>query len=176
MGLPNIQHSDKWTVIFSNIPGYHPLPNDNSEGLSLYDLYVKELTFPSLSLELVESKFRNFEIRHQISKINDTLNDLEITFKLSEGMMNYYHIYDWMQSMREMINVDDEKWFRLNMIKEIKILFLDNEKRPKVKHIYKNSFIIGLTSLNLTNGVDDELTFTVTVKYEDYSVELVTEC
>lgn len=175
MGSPNVQHSDKWSIIFSNMPGYQPIIGDNTD-MGIYDLYVKEMTFPNLSLELVQSHSMNYQINHQISKINDTLNDLSITFTLSEGLRNYYHIYNWIRNMREMRNVDNEKWFRLNFIKEIKVIFLDNEKRPVSKFTFFNSFITELTSLNLTNGVDDELRFTITMKYEDHKLEFVEGC
>jgi len=175
MGTPNVQHSDKWSVIFSNIPGYVPTISDNTD-MGIYDLYVKEMTFPDLSLELVQSHFMDYQINHQISKINDTLNDLSITFSLSEGLKNYYHIYDWIRSMRERKNVDREKWFRLNLIKEIKVIFMDNEKRPVSKFTFINCFITNLSSLNLTNGIDDELRFTVTIKYEDHLLEVMDAC
>lgn len=174
MGSPNVQHSDKWSIVFSNIPGYTPKSENTDMGI--YDYYVKDVTFPSLTLELVQSHFRDYQINHQISKINDTLNDLTISFSLSEGMMNYYYIYQYIREMRERHNVEHEKWFRLNFIKEIDITFLDNEKRPVVKYKFHNGFITDLSSLTLTNGVDDELRFTITVKYEDHNFELLTGC
>jgi hypothetical protein len=175
MGSPNVQHSDKWSIIFSNIPGYVPIIGDNTD-MGIFDYYVKEMTFPSVSLELVQSHYRNYQVSHQISKINDTLNDLSITFTASEGLKNYYHIWNYLRNMREMENVDDEKWFRLNLIKEIKLLVLDNEKRPQVRYTFINGFITDLTSLSLTNGIDEEVKFTITVKYEDHLVELITGC
>lgn len=174
MSTPNFQHSDKWSVLFSNLPGYDIASNIN--GMTIYDLYVKELTLPSLSLELTESKFRNYEVRHQISKVNDTIDDISMTFKVSEGLENYFHVYDWIQSMREMLNVDNKQFFRQNYINEIKVFFLDNEKRPKFKYTFIDCFATNVSSLTLTNGVDDELTFTVTIKFEDYRIEVVTEC
>ena len=175
MGSPNTQHSDKWKVIFSNIPGYTPDITDNTT-MGLYDLFVKDLTFPSLSLKLVQSHFRNYEINHQISKINDELGDLTITFKASEGILNYWYIFSWIKSMREQENIDDEKWFRLNVIKETKVLFLDNQKRPKYRYIFSNGFIVNLSSLILTNGLDNEITFDITIHYEDVNVETIENC
>lgn len=177
MGLPNTQHSDKWQVLFSNIPGYTPPNNgDNLDNMGLYDLYVKEVTFPDMSVEYVKSNFRNYEIRHPISKINDNLSDISVTFKLSEGALNYYHIHSWMKGLREQDNVNDERWFRLNCIKEVKIHFLDNQKRKKQTYTVLNAFISNLSSLSLTNGVDDELTFTITLSYEDFKLERVEPC
>jgi hypothetical protein len=62
------------------------------------------------------------------------------------------------------------------MIDDIKIIFLDNEKREKVKYIYTNCFISNISSLSLEYGTADEMTFEVSFKIEDYNVEFVEEC
>lgn len=170
MGLPNIQHSDKFIITISNIPGY-VVKNSNTDNMGLYDLYVKEVLFPSHSLDLIRSDFKGFHINHPGSKINDNLNTLDITFKCSEGMRNWYYIYSWIKSLREGENVDAEKWFRLNLIKEIKLKFLDNEKREQFIYRFVNCFITSLSSLSLTNGQDNELTFTITLEYEDFGID-----
>jgi hypothetical protein len=170
MPIPNIQHSDKYSITISNIPGYSPKTN-NTDNMSLYDLYVKEVTFPAHSLELIKSDFRGFHINHPGSKINDNLNTLDITFKCSEGMRNWYYIYNWMKTLREGVNTDKEKWFRLNFIKEIRLSFLDNQKREQFVYRFSNSFITNLSSLSLTNGQDNELSFTITIEYEDFGVD-----
>lgn len=175
MSIPNLQHSDKWNIIISNLPGYHPTAG-NLDNIQLFELYIKEFVLPDLSLELVQSRFRNYQINHQISQINDNLGDLSLTFKVSEGLLNYYLIYDYIQSMREELNVNNEELFRLNFIKELKLNILDNEKRPKIQYSFINCFITNLTSLTLTQGVDQEMTFTLSIKYEDYSMKKVEVC
>lgn len=175
MSLPNLQHSDKWKINFSNFPGFHP-SSSTLDNTQLFELYVKEFSFPNMSLDTYPSRFRNFQVNHQISQINDNMSDISITFKVSEGLDNYYQIFSHLESQREGVNVDQEKWFRLNIIKELIVTFLDNEKRPKTKFSFTNCFITDLTSLNLTQGQDIEMTFTITLKYEDYSLTKVEEC
>jgi hypothetical protein len=173
----NTQHSDKWSVIFSNIPGYTPpISGNNLDNMSLYDSYVKDVTFPDLGVELAKSNFRNYEINHPISKINDNTSEISISFKLSEGMLNYFYLYNWVRGLREQDNVNNEMWFRLNCIKEIKIIFLDNQKRNKLKYTVENAFITNLGSLSLTNGSDDELSFTISLTYEDFRLEKYDAC
>lgn len=174
--LPNIQHSDKWRVLFSNIPGFVPGNYNNFINFDLYETYIKSVSFPSLDVEFVESEFLNYHINHPISKINNSLNDISITFKLSEDMLNYHYIYNWMTKLRNQNNVDAKKFFRANFIDEFTIIFLDNEKRPKIKYVYKNCFISSLGSLSLTQGTSDELTFDINLKYEDYEVKIDTSC
>lgn len=169
MPLPNVAHSDKFSVIFSNIPGYIS-KKTNSDNINLYDLYVKDLTFPGITVDYVQSDFRNFHINHPSSKSNDNMRELNITFKMSEGLLNYFYLYKWMKGLRETENLDNEKLFRLNTIKEIIITFLDNSKRPKFKYKLTNCFISDLSSVNFTNGVDEEITFNITVIYEDFDM------
>lgn len=169
MPLPNVAHSDKFSVTFSNIPGYEPTTS-NTDNMSLYDLYVKDLTFPGITLDVEQSNFRNFHINHPVSKSNDNMREVSITFKMSEGLRNYYYIYKWMKGLRETENLDSEKWFRLNFIKEVLITFLDNMKRPKFKYKLSNCFITDLSSVNFTNGVDEELSFNITLIYEDFDM------
>ena len=69
------------------------------------------------------------------------------------------------------MNVDKVKWNRLNFIKEIRLSFLDNEKREQFVYKFQNAFITTLSSLSLTNGQDNELSFTITIEYEDFGIE-----
>lgn len=176
MGFPNLQHSDKWRLNISNMPGFVDQSQDLNN-IQIYENYVKAFTFPDISLELVQSRFRNYGIHHQISPVNGDLSDISITFKVSEGLWNYYYLYDYIQSMREGLDVDPkEKFFRNDNIKALSITFLDNEKRPSTRFVFSNCFITNISSLNLTNGVDQELDFTLTLKYEDYTLEPIEEC
>lgn len=169
MPAPNVAHSDKFSVTFSNIPGYVP-KNTNSDNMNLYDLYVKDLTFPGITVDYIQSDFRNYHVNHPSSKSNDNMRELNITFKMSEGLLNYYYLYKWMKGLREAKNLDGEKWFRLNTIKEVNISFLDNSKRQKFKYKLSNCFISDLSSVNLTNGIDEELSFNITIIYEDFDM------
>lgn len=171
MSSPNIAHSDKWRLLFSNIPGYVPNVESNTDNMSLYDLFVKGVTFPAYTLELVQSNLGAYQINHPISKKNDNLGTVDVTFKLSEGMLNYYYIVKWIQELREGINSDKEKWFRLNVIKEMKLFFMDNMKRDVFKYIFEKCYITDVGSLSLTNGSDVELEFTVSISYENFRIE-----
>lgn len=176
MALPNIQFSDKFRVLFSNIPGFVPNNLNNYNNFDLYELYIKSVIFPSMDVSYVESEFLNYHVNHPISKINNDLQDLSITFKLSEDMLNYHYIYNWVRSLRNQQNIDAKKYFRLNYIDEIKVIFLDNEKREKVKYLFKNCFISNVSQLTLEYGTANEMSFDVSFKLEDYSMEFITEC
>jgi len=176
MALPNTQFSDKFRVIFSNIPGFTPNNLNNFLNFDLYELYIKSVNFPSLDVSYIESDFVNYHINHPISRINQDLVDLTITFKMSEDMLNYYYLYNWMRDLRNQKNTDNKKFFRLNFVNDIKVIFLDNEKREKIKYIFTNCFITNLSNISLEFGSANEITFDVSFKIEDYSVEFITEC
>lgn len=176
MASPNIQFSDKFRVIFSNIPGFSPSEYDNHRNFDLYELYIKSVNFPSLDISYTESEFLNYHINHPISKINQDVPEISITFKMSEDMLNYFYIYNWCLKLRNQNNLDAKKFFRQNYISDIVIVFLDNEKRPKVKYKFTNCFLTNISSLPLEYGSANELTFDVSFKYEDYGLEFVTSC
>jgi hypothetical protein len=44
-------------------------------------------------------------------------------------------------------------------------------KRTKMKFIFENAFLTDLGSLSMTNGVDEEITFSTTIAYEFLRVE-----
>lgn len=168
MALPNIQHSSKWICSFSNIPTIQ-----REEDLRVFDQYVRSFSFPDISLNIVKSNFRNYEIQHQVSHANDELNTISITFKISEDLINYYRIYMWLQSMKYGINLnkneknDPKELFRLNTIKAITLSFLDNEARTISKFVFNECFVTSVTSIELTQGTEDELEFTLTISYEN---------
>jgi hypothetical protein len=174
--LPNAQHSDKWRLIFSNLPGFQPEDLSNSLNMDLFENYLKSFTFPGLSVELLNSSYMNYEVRHPISKINSSLSDVVLTMKCSEDLTNYYYIYNWLLKLRNQKNIGDRELFRYNYISEMKLIFLDNQKREKVKHIFTNCFITNIGSLSLGFGSTDELSFDINISFEDYSLDLVTEC
>src|SRR5574343_168618 len=176
MALPNLQFSDKFRVIFSNIPGFTPNNLDNYKNFDLYELYVKSVNFPGLDVAYTESDFVNYHINHPISRINQDLQDISITFKMSEDMLNYFYLYRWIRSLRNQQNIDSKKYFRLNFIDDIKLIFLGYEKREKIKYLFTNCFISNLSSLPLEYGTSNEITFDVSFKIEDFSVEFVTAC
>lgn len=168
MSTPNVAHGSKFQVYFSNIPGYKP-SETNLDNMNLFDLYVKDVTFPGLTVDYVPTDFRNYHINHPSSKSNDDMREITITFKMSEGILNYYYLFNWMKGLREGKNLDTKEFFRENFIENIILIFLDNEKRPKWKYILENCFISDLSSVNFEYGSDEEISFTTSFIYEDFN-------
>lgn len=170
MSTPNVAHGSKFQIHFSNIPGYKP-SNTNLDNMNIFDLYVKDVQFPGLTVEYTPTDFKNYHINHPISKINDDMRELTITLKLSEGMQNYYWFFNWMKGLREGKNLDNKEFFRENYISSTLLTFLDNEKRPKWKYNLTNCFLTDLSPISLEYGSDDEISFTISLIYEDFDFE-----
>lgn len=165
--FPNVAHSDRWRITFSNIPG--SLIKD----MRYYDNFVKSVVLPDYNLMEVKSEFRGYNIRHPVApKVNEELSQIQIEFKLSEDMWNYLNLFDWMQQIRYgSIDSTHNDFFRKYTIKKINIEMLDNQKRVVSIMSFTEAFILSLSSLSLNQGSSDEITFTVNCSYEEVIYE-----
>jgi hypothetical protein len=161
MGIINTFRSSKWRLTFSNIPSIYDM-----EDMKHYELYVKSLMFPGYSVDEMVSDFKNQRIRYPVSKINDNLQPISIGFKGSEELENYYSLFEFIQQMKYGENVTPE-FIRNNTVKSIAIIIMDNEKRDIYKYSFENCFLQSLSSLDLVQGIDEEVTFMTTWIYEN---------
>jgi hypothetical protein len=164
MGIPNTFQNDSWSLIFSNIPNADP-----SEAIDnkLFDLYVKSFALPDLQLDTANTDFKEGSIRQVMSRANDNLQQLSIEFKVSEDMRNYFILYQYLMATRYGKILDKQQWLRNNVIKNIKLVCLDNQRREIGGMIFTNAIITSVGSLSLQMGVADQVTFSVTFFYEE---------
>jgi len=164
--FPNVLHSDKWKITFSNIPSL-----DDMSEMRYFDNYVKSCTIPNYSMGQIISKHPlGFDIRHPLGgmKINQDLNQINLTFKLSEDMYNYLILFKWIQQLRYgQIDPRHDDFFRKYVIKKLVISMLDNQKRTVAELHFTNLFLLDLGSLDLNFGSTDELAFTTSFSYEE---------
>jgi hypothetical protein len=164
MGFPNLFHSDNWQINLSNMPS---IDQGKIDVHKLYDLYVKSISVPNIDFEVIHSDLRESSSFHPIGRANVDLPNISIEFKADEDLENYYNLYEWIQSLKygkEVINSETAKG---NNIKSIDIMFLDNENRTRGYFRFTNAYITSLGSLNLTQGSSDEVTFPITLNYEE---------
>jgi len=161
--FPNVYHSDKWRMTFSNIPGQAVTQ------MKYYDNYIKSLTFPDYNLAEFKSDFKGFTIRHPVGPmVNNDLSQIQIEFKLSEDMFNYLNLFHYMQQLRYgQIDVDHDDFFRKYTVKKLNIEMLDNQKRVVSRVHFTQLFLLSLSSFSLTQGSSDEMTFTTNWSYEE---------
>lgn len=170
----NTFHSDKWDVSFSN------LPYVDTRDLSMYDRFVKSVVIPDYNLEEIMSYGpEGFAVRHPVGrKVNYNLSQIQIEFKLSEDLLNYLNLFEWMRSLKYGENIPETDFFRHHTIKSIAINIRDNQKRSIAVMRFTQCFLLTLSSLGLETGSSEEITFTANFSYEElkYERESVLSC
>jgi hypothetical protein len=145
----------------------------------MYENYVKSFTFPDYNMQEIFSDIKGFRIRHPVAgiKANEDLSQIQIEFRVSEDMKNYAHLFLWMQALkygRSDIFKDEAEFFRLNTIKSINLVILDNQKRSIVNWSFTEAFLLSLSSLSLNMGTSDEISFTCNFSYEEIKFDIKT--
>lgn len=161
--IPNMFHSDKFCVEFSNIPNGTGKPID----IRLFNLYVKSIALPDMQLDTANTDFQRFSVRQVMSRANDSVQALSIEFKVSEDLRNYYALYSYMRASRYGQYLDKSEWVRQNTIKTLKVVCKDNQDREIGGFVFTNALIISLASLQLTQGTADNVTFAATFTYDE---------
>jgi len=168
---PNLFHSDRWQVSFSNLPTLESIRD-----MRIYDNFVKSVSFPEYTMNEIYSDTMGFRIRHPVGgiKANTDLSQISIEFKLSEDMKNYSNLFNWMQSLKygkvENFNKEEE-FFRKYTIKSINLSILDNKKRPIAFWRFSEAFLLSLGPISLNQGISDEITFLCNFSYEEILFE-----
>ena len=164
MGFPNIFNSDAWSINISNMPS---VDQGKIDVHKLYNLYVKSISVPNIDFEVIHSDLRESSSFHPIGRANVDLPNLSLEFKCDEDLENYYNLYEWMQALKYGKEVIDSDTAKGTNIKSIDIVFLDNENRKRGFFRFTNAYITSLGSLNLTQGSSEEVTFAMTLNYEE---------
>lgn len=170
--FPNTFHNDKWVLTFSNLPDV-----DDLNDMRYYQSYIKNLILPDYNMgEIQDVGPFGFQVRHPIAgmKKNTDLSQLQIEFKLSEDMLNYIYFFRWIKDLRYG-NLEDGDYtglIRKYTIKRGILSILDNQKRTVVNIFFTEMFLLNLSSLQLTMGSSDEVTFTCNFSYEEIDYEM----
>lgn len=169
--FPNLFHNDKWQISFSNLPTIGSVRD-----MRIYDNFVKTITFPDYSMGEIHSDIKGFRIRHPLGgvKANEDLAQLQIEFKLSEDMVNYINLFEWIQGLKygRVENfASEEEFFRKNTIKSINLNLMDNQKRTIAVWRFTEAFLLNIGSLSLDQGVSEEVTFSCSFSYEEIFYE-----
>jgi hypothetical protein len=168
--FPNVAHSDKWQISFSNLPSLGTIKD-----MRIYDNFVKSVVLPDYNLGEIFSDIKGFRIRHPLGgcKANEDLSQIQIEFKLSEDMKNYLNFFEWMQALKygQVGDFEEEDFFRKYTIKSINLNILDNQKRTIAVWRFTEAFLLSLSSISLDMGVSEEVSFTTNFSYEEIKYE-----
>jgi len=152
-------------LTFSNVPTV----SKYRDLIGMYENFIKSITIPDYNVEMLFSDFKTTRRRNPISRFNDNLTPIMLEFKINEDLTNYINFVEFVQELRSG-NVDTET-LKENVIKKLNVIFLDNQRRETYKIYFTNCFIESLSSLPLSMGDDSEITFTVTMTYDDMLFE-----
>jgi hypothetical protein len=170
MSKPGINdfHNSNFRVTLSNFPGL------NDSDLHIFHNNIRSIQLPGFTLETFITKNMGKDHLHNMgSRQNDNLGDLSITYKLSESLLNYFHIANYIESVKHQKNISNVPKQKDNNIGSIIVELLSNQKTPVCRIHYKDVVLSGIDGLALdyTNGA--VMTFTSTMKFEQMQFELL---
>jgi hypothetical protein len=174
----NLQPKNKFQFFVDRLPDFNH--------------FIQRVSIPALNINSAEQQTPLSKIYHQGDHIQ--FNDLVAEFKVSEGMRNWYEIFSWMVAIGF-----PQSFEQYATLKKGQLENLDDEKRdplpnvPPIGHIYGQAKLFCNTSHNnahlIINFVDvypislselefnytaentEEMTATVTFRYDYYTVE-----
>lgn len=164
--FPNVLQSDKWVFSFSNIP---TLPD--MVDMRYFDSYIKSFVLPDYNLETIniDGPF-GWQIRHPLggSFPNKNLSQIQVEFKVSEDMLNYMVVLDWMRRLRYGDTEQEPgELFRRFDCNAAYLQVLDNQKRVTTEIKFTKLLPSSMSSLSLAYETSSELSFTVNFSYEE---------
>lgn len=184
MSLPqeniNVNFKNNFRVNFSNIPTV----GNFGDLRFLYEQMVHSITIPDYNLELIPSEFQNKISWNPISKSNDDLSDILIEFKIDAKFLNYYNMFKYMKRVRTgeptapdsritpRSRFKQEQYIHNYDIEAINLSILDDRLNTVATLIFKNIFIVSLSTVGLSFAESGENTFTVNFVYRDVDIEI----
>ena len=167
----NTFHDSNFKVIISNIP---TLEFENQ--LDLFHNYIRSIALPGFSIDMILSDWRGEQYLNPGSHKNSDLGEVTITFKVTENLLNYFYMSQYIMDMRyEHTDTTDDDRMKMNFVKSIDVDILNNQKRKIANIKYSRCFPTNISDLNLdyTNG--EEVDFTVTFKFTEVNFTTVDE-
>jgi hypothetical protein len=160
MAYPNITHIDKFQFSFSNIPNLE----DTKVPMRIFDEYVRNLTIPSIQLEVINLDFKGSTTRQPISRENSDVNIIVVEFFATEDMENYNYLYQYAQMLKFRKSTTEK--LKDTVISTIDVNVLDNQKRKKKTFRFENVYIGELGSMQFDMSTSDQLSFYCTFTYD----------
>jgi SUMO ligase MMS21 Smc5/6 complex component len=166
MNTLNVSHAGKWRINFSNIPSV-----SNVTDLKLYENFCKSISIPDQNLDIDEVYDHNIKRFSINAKPNTNLSDFQITFKITEDMLNYYNLLEYLLQLKS--GKVSTETLKENIINNISLTSLDNNKRKRGILSFKNCLIHSISSFSLEYGTAEENQFTTNWLYEHLIYEKV---
>lgn len=166
--LPNTFKGDKFSVVFSNLPSIKDFKD-----FRYFTNYIKTITIPEMNMNIINTYYQGTIIRHpEAPRLNIDLAQLQISFRLSEDMLNYLMILDWIRQIKygDLRNTDNsipDQLINKYCMKSLDINMLDNHKRQIATLSFLNCFATMISSIPLEFGDSSEIIFSVNMSYSE---------
>jgi len=160
----NAFHASNFEVVISNIPTL-----DDPSDIFMYHNFIKSVSLPGYTLTTMDSQWTKENYINPLSRANNDLGDLSITFKVNEYMMNYFLMAQYITMTRYGVNNHADEDFRIktNVIKAISVNMLDNQKNVLGTVEYNTLWPTSISGLELNYAQSNEVEFTVTFKFQE---------
>lgn len=155
---------NKFKITFSNLPTITNINDLNHFTTN----YVKSITNPEYSVDVVYSEYQNFITANPISKINDEFSPLTLEYKLSENFENYTYFHTYIKNIRA--GDSGKESLKQYVINNIDVITLDNQNREKKILRFSDVLPSSISSIVLEFGSADEVTFNMTFLYRNLEI------
>ena len=158
-----------WQVSLSN------LPFDTSNLFKDIDIrrfnnFVKATSFPESILNLQQSHTARESRLFVMPSFNKELPEFTVTYGLDENMSNYWYLFNWLWNGRNASSMNTNKWLVDAKINEATLQFKDNNGRCKNFITFTDCYVSNLSGMDFMYGAFDDLTFTVTFKFNGFNI------
>jgi hypothetical protein len=125
-------------------------------------LFCSKINFPGISTQPIQLDLPKF-IAATAHSVKMSLNDLSVTFIISETFDEYFEIWQWVKENchEDIINTTNSN---------ANILLFDNHKHPMKSFSFWDLQPTSLSDLSFDVNSADPITATLTLKCQDYQV------
>lgn len=171
----NNYNNSQFRVVFNEWPNLtgKKLPS------YVFDNNVRSVTIPDVSIPVLTSQTGHVRQIHPSPIGYRDLNNILITFKVDDQLLNYYAAKCWIDGSRigkrksnEMLPGD---YLHYNRIETLEIHNLNNVGQVVSKMIFNNVFLTNISNLTLQYGQADNSEFTCTFDYMKCTFETLVE-
>jgi len=153
----------KWTPVVKRLK----LPYENLE--DFINASVQSLTFPSIELNPVEQGQQQFRIAYRPGKELEPLFDknLTLTFKLSEGFITYWILFEQIELFIQIYEVKKPFWDPMY------VSFLDHHGFELVAFSFDKIIPIGMSQFDISYATTaaEFNTFTLNLRYNRFKIK-----
>ena len=141
------------------------------------NFFIQKINIPGLSLPSIDVGTSIINIPYPGDHL--LYNDLSISFKVDENLVNYMEIHGWLRSLGRLddynLLASKPAYTGDGLTSDISLMLLTSYKNPNYEVIFENAFPVSLSGLDfLTTAEDvDYLEAEAVFKYVKYDIKKI---